>query len=164
MASRTNSQKSQAPTRSRSKQTNQTASRSLSSDSSPLTSIVESAMSNVGGGRALQGTVTDFAAAIDDLTDGNATELVTQLQEAFEHGTMTAAQAKETFDLSRRAFQTIRKTSKKVFANVKENPEPFIAAAVPVVVGLLMLMRKSQSARIGSTRPARRTNPQNLNA
>ncbi len=142
---------------------NQAGNQSGNSDEQ-LNMLVKSLMSNVGGSQALHGAVGDFASLISEMTSGNANETITAVQDTYQHATQTVTNAKETFDLGKRAFDTLRTASKEVFAKVKENPEPFVAAAVPVAIGLLMLLRtKTQNSGTMNAGNQRRTEPRELN-
>ena len=119
--------------------------------------IANTVMSSIGTGQAMKLTIDNFAKSIDELTLGDASNTIAQVQETIEHATMTAMHAKETYDLGKVAFDSVRTTAKDVFAKVKENPEPFITAAVPAAIGLYLALRKPRPA-IGTPRSRRSLN------
>lgn len=125
---------------------------SNTSDSSALTSLVNNVMATVSADQAMRGTLDNFAKAVDALTMGDASNTVAQVFETIEQATVTVAHAKETVDLGKKAFESVRGTTKNIVAHIKENPEPFIAAAVPAMLGLFLMFKRSQVAQGVSSR------------
>lgn len=118
-----------------------------STASTMITTAANTVASSLGGLSSMKSTFDTFARAIDELTLRNASEAAHQVQEAFEQATVTANHAKKTIDLAQAAYKSIRETAKDVIAKAKENPEPFIAAAIPAVVGIGMIIVRSQTFR-----------------
>ena len=129
---------------------------------SAVSSLMNTLMATAHTSQAMQNTLTGFAQTVDNMTGGDASQTLTQVQDTIEHATETLAHAKETFELGKVAFESIRGTSKNVFAKVKENPEPFIAAAVPLAIGLFMMIRRSSQAGSMPAPRARRSSTQSL--
>lgn len=125
------------------------------SNSAGLSSAMDSVIATVSAGEELKVTINNFARAIDELTHGDASDSVVQVQQTIDSAVVTAMHAKETYDLAKAAFDSVKGTAKEVFEKVKEKPEPFIAATVPVAIGLYMMLRRTQSARTGGSRQRR---------
>lgn len=132
----------------------QSAKKQFGDDESPLTSALARVMTTVRAGEELTGTVETLARSVDSLTRGEASHAVTQVRDTLDSATVTAQHARKTFRLGKTAVEGIRNSMKGVFEQMKEKPEPFVAAALPSIVGLYLFIRRSQSARSKSLRLA----------
>lgn len=120
-----------------------------SAAASAVTSVVGTVMQTVATGDSVKGALDSFSKALNDLSTGGAKESVAQVKETFAQAKETVAHAKESFELAKASLEAIRETFKNVLTQVRAKPEPFIAAAVPGILGLFLLFRRSQSLRSG---------------
>lgn len=58
--------------------------------------------------------------------------------------TETVNHAKETWAQARQTVEVLKGTKGKVLAHIKENPEPFIEATVPGLIGVYFLVQKAR--------------------
>lgn len=119
---------------------------SPSAASSAMTSVVGTVMQTVATGDAIKSAMDMFAKAVKDLSAGEAKESVVQVKQTFAQAKEAVVHARETFELARASFDTVRETFRNVLTQVRAKPEPFIAAAVPGILGLFLLLRRTRSS------------------
>lgn len=93
---------------------------------------------------------------IGSLSEGTADLAVSQTKDTIHQAVVAVEQIKiavdevrETVNQAKSTFETIKSTVKKMSDQVRSNPEPFIAAALPAVLALLLMAQKMRSVRAG---------------
>lgn len=97
--------------------------------------------------RSLKPSLDDFAKLMVEATEGESAIVISQAQETLESASLTAMHAKTTYDLAKITFKTARKSAKTALTHMKENPEPFVAAAVPVAISVWTIVRRMAKNR-----------------
>ena len=91
----------------------------------------------------------DFESSVDKFAGGIATTAISQAKETVAHAKdaitqlrEAVAQAKETVSQAKSTIEAVKETARQVLVHMRKNPEPFIAAAIPGLIGVYLLIQK----------------------
>lgn len=92
---------------------------------------------------------SEFGSSVDKFAGGLAQSAIGQAKETVAHARDTMTQfneaitrAKETVSQAKATVDAVKQTARQVIQHMKNNPEPFIAAAIPGLIGLYLLVEK----------------------
>jgi methyl-accepting chemotaxis protein len=95
----------------------------------------------------------DFGSSVDKFAGGLASSTIDQAKSTVEQARVTMQhlgeamnQAKETVTQLKATVDSVKETAKQVLVHMRKNPEPFIAAAIPGLIGVYLLLQKMRKA------------------
>ena len=108
-------------------------------------------MENLSYDQKVKSSVEQFGASVDSLANelsgaaiSGIKETLQQAQETVALFRDTVAHARNTVAQAKSTIENVRGSAKQMFQYVKENPEPFISATVPGLIGAYLLFQKAR--------------------